>query len=267
MITVNVDTSQLEKKLLEKSILMKKSLGTVLRDEGRLLALTLAKYTQPFGLDDKAKGMGESAILKDCTEAFYILPDDLCAKATPIASGQYAGYMQIFAKKTGTVYVTPQANWRIADSTQTLFRYHQGLRNKDGRVRRNRNKIDMNGNVAVINLWVITKGQFAAYLPVIQKEVGFAKSGWVTCARQLGGIRGSSANGSDTPKPWVTRHNAPGRVIDKTTDEKPTITLVNEVNYTSHVLSASGLRGAIAERATKIQLSIDRAVKYGVKDK
>jgi hypothetical protein len=87
---------------------------------------------------------------------------------------------------------------------------------------------------------------------LIQK-VGFAKGGWATCAAQLGGTRGIPA--------WVTRHKTPGTVIDETESENPKITIRNDVNYTSKVLSDSNVQGALRDREAKLTARIERILR------
>lgn len=259
---ITIDLSGLDKKIIEKSVAMKKSLGQAMREEGGLLCLPLIKYTQPFGTGQKAKALGEGAILRDLTEVFYILPDELCAGRTIIHdNGIYEGYVQIFAKKvTGELYVCPPENWHVVDGLEILHDYWKTLRNKDGRVRRNRNKVETDGRVRIIRLWVITKSQGDQLWAMIAPRVGFAKNGWAQCAKKLGRSNSEVAA-------WIKNHNAPATVIDNTNQEHPTLTLVNEVDYTGRVLSESNKREAIKERERNITEAIDRAVKYGVKDK
>jgi hypothetical protein len=247
-LSISVDTSGLEKKILEKSIAMKKSMGQALKEEGGLLALSLIKYTQPFGTGAEAKGQGESALLRDLTEAFYILPDALLAGATTDR-----GNMRLFVSKLRIVWMTPMENWQVSASLEALQEHHDQLRTKDGRVRRNRNKVDIQGALAVINLWVISASQFDALLKFLVPRVGYAKGGWAAVCRKLG------RSNSEVPA-WIKNHTSPGSVIDNTDQPNPSLTMINEVNYTGRAL-------AIKEREVKIQLAIDRAIKYGVKDK
>ena len=254
-ITINVDTSGLEAKIFEKSIAMKKSMGEALKEEGGLLALSLIKYTQPFGTGSKAKGQGESAILRDLTEAFYVLPDSLLAGATPDN-----GNMQLFVTKTGIVWTCPMENWQVSTSLEALQVHHDQLRTKDGRVRRNRNKVDTQGSLAIINLWVVSASQFDALLKFLVPRVGFAKGGWATVCRKLG------RSNDDIPA-WIKNHNAPGSIIDNTNDPNPSLTMINSIDYTGRVLSESAKREAIRERKMKIGFAVGRAVKYGIRDK
>lgn len=276
-LTVSVDLSGLEKKILEKSIAIKKAVGPVMKDEGGLLALSLIKYTQPFGTGQKAKEQGERAIQGDLTGhratqrksggggktgegfggVFFIIPDKWAASATYEPKNNV---MRLFVKKDGTVYGADMAMWKVNASNQELHAHHQSLRKADGSVTQAGYSTRDIGRWKFVNKWVITQTQFQSYLAFIFPRVGFAKAGWATVCRKLG------RQNTDIPA-WIKNHNAPGSIIDNTNKSPATLTMINEVDYTGRVLSESAKRLAVKERETKIKLSIDRAVKYGVKDK
>ena len=260
MIEVSVNTTGLEEKILRLARYTHKSVGSIMKQEARLVGVQLARYTQPFGFGDDAKKLGEGAIARDTQRAFYVLPDNLVANPTPISSGKYAGWLKLFITKAGTIYVVRPENYRANDTSQTLFRHHNELRNKDGIVPKKTGWVDKQPDFVAINLWVISQSQYNAYLPFIQKEVGFAKAGWATAISGIGGTRGIPG--------WVTRHKnkSPGSVNDQTANEdNPTISIVNEVNYTSRVLSESGKRGAIRDAeyrlAKRVQAALDHPPK------
>jgi hypothetical protein len=271
-LSISVDTSGLEKKILEKSIAMKKSMGEALKEEGGLLALSLVKYTQPFGMGQKAKDQGEKAIQGDLTGhrakgggvngdgyggVFFIIPDQYAASAV---YDQKQNVMRLFVKKTGEVYGADMALWKVNASNSELYAHHQSLRKADGSVTQAGYRTRDIGRWKFVDKWVITQSQFQGYLAFIFPRVGFAKAGWATICRKLG-----RAN-TDIPA-WIKNHNAPGSVIDNTDKPNPSLTIINEVDYTGRVLSESAKREAIKEREVKIGLAIDRAIKYGVKDK
>ena len=252
MITVRVDTSKLEKMLVAKSVTMKKSLQQVLVEEGRLLAVALAKYTQPFGLGPDAEKKGEGAIIRDYHRVYPALaaqfiinrvahiarPKDKDAAASRIAKYVRAGDTKSITKMLGDMRIARQG-------TEADPKYHAD-RWRSGKLK---------GGVAQI-----VPDQASVQKLIDQAKVlsGFAKSGWATCAQKLGGTRGIPA--------WARRAQAPGQIIDNTDADPPVLTLVNKVNYTNYVLSDSGMSAAIRERATKIQLNIDNAVKKGLRN-
>lgn len=268
----SVDMSGLEKKILEKSIAMKKGLGASMKEEMGLLCLSLIKYTQPFGMGDKAKQMGESAIKGDLTGhrakggsvrgdgyggVFFIIPDKYATSAVFEPS---ENVMRLFVKKTGEVYGCDVSLWKVNASISELHAHHESLRKPDGSVTQAGYSTRDIGRWKFVNKWVITSTQFQNYLAFIFPRVGYAKGGWATCARKLG-------RPNTDVQGWIKNHPSPGSVIDKTKQDSPSITIINEVNYTGRVLSESAKKLAIKERETKIVLAIDRAIKYGVKDK
>lgn len=273
----SVDLSGLERKILEKSIAMKKGLGEAMHEEMGLLCLALIKYTQPFGTGAKAKQMGQSAIKGDLTGhrarqlksgggggqgegyggVFFIIPDKYADSAV---FDQKQNVMRMFVKKTGEVYGCDTSLWKVYASNSELYAHHQSLRKPDGSVTQAGYGTRDIGRWKFVDKWVVTNSQFQGYLAFIYPRVGFAKAGWSTCARKLG------RSNEDVPA-WIKNHDAPGSVIDNTKKESPSITIINEVNYTGRVLSESAKKLAIKEREVKITLAIDKEIKYGVKDK
>lgn len=257
MITVDVDTSGLEEKIIRLSKFTRKTTGEVMRQQGRLLGVQLSRYTQPFGFGGDAKKQGEGAIARDVNRAFYVLPNELVTNPVPVQKGQYAGWLRLFTTKEGVTFAVQASNFRVKDSMQTLYRHHQSLRNRDGNVPKRAGWIDRQPRFVAVNMWVISQSQYDNYLPFIQKEAGFAKAGWATAIDSIGGTRGIPG--------WVTRHKgkAPGTVGDETDNaENPKLFLINEVNYTSQVLSESGKRGAVRDTEVRLAKSIQLALDH-----
>ena len=254
MITLDkVDFSGLDQKLREISRLTKEVPADLIKQEARLLCVELTKYTQPFGLDGKAKQLGGNAIKSDLLGnvrgrpggqrsggIFYVLPDSLAAKYTTEKDGN----VRIFARKDGYVYGTEKDKFKTTASMQELEAHHRSLRGPDGSVTQAGGKTRDIGRWKFIDRWVITQSQFDRYLKYIVQKVGYAKSGWATCAKKLGGTRGIPA--------WVTRNQGPGTIIDNTAAPEPSLTIRNETRYTSHVLSDSGVAGALKDREIKL---------------
>lgn len=69
------------------------------------------------------------------------------------------------------------------------------------------------------------------YIKAAQKRVGMSKSGWASCARAIGGIKGDGARGIPA---WAKRrsHGNHGRIVDRTHDkENPTILITNQIPW------------------------------------
>lgn len=260
MLEITVDTSGLDAKVIRLAAFTGKTVEEAQIPEARLLGVQMARYTQPFDFGDSSKKLGEGAVERDVRRAFYVLPNDLVANPVMIKSGQYAGWLRLFSTTAGVAYAVQSNNFRVQDSSQTLYRHHQTLRNRSGNVPKKSGWIDQQARFVAINMWVISQSQFDDYLPFIQKEVGFAKGGWATAIADLGGTRGLPG--------WVTRHKnkAPGRSIIKK-GENPTVTIINDIDYTSQVLSQSGQRGAIRDAEFRLAKRIQNALDHPPKDK
>ena len=249
----NVDFSGLDNKLRQIQKLTKEVPADLIKQEARLLCVELVKYTQPFGTDAKARQLGETAIKGDLLGGqrgdwhgvkragiFYVIPDALASKYKIEKSGR----VRLFARKDGKVYGTDSTRLKVNASISELEEFHTSQKNKDGTVGSAGTRTIDNGRWKFIQRWVIKQSQFDALLKLLIQKVGFAKGGWATCAKQLGGLKNIPA--------WVSKHNTPATVTDNTSAENPSITISNDVNYTSQVLSASGIKGALRDREVKL---------------
>jgi len=258
MLTLSVDSSQVSGLLNQLADLTKKDFGELLRQEARLLAVELAKYTQPFGFDPKSKSQGEGAIKRDLfggkqrVGIFVMLADSIIDQA--LATGVYQGAnVRLFVNKNGDVYGADKNDfWPNATMSQ-LASYHaeqfkNGVMSSAGSYTR-----DV-GRWKFFTKKVIRQSTGEKYYNQLIKHVGFAKAGWSVCAAQLGGTRG-------IPQ-WVTRHRkAPGRVEDNSNDPaKPSITLKNEIDFTRQVLSQAAEAKAVRDRVIKLEARVQAAI-------
>jgi hypothetical protein len=235
-----------------------------MKQEGRLLCVELAKYTQPFGTDDKARELGETAVKGDLLGGgrgrwdgvkraglFYVIPDGLAAQ---FRFEKVGGRVRLFARKDGKIFGCDVNKLKYSASITELEAFHHASKNKDGSYGSAAATATLdNGRWKFIQKWVIKKSQFDALLKLLISKVGYAKSGWATCAEKLGGTRGIQK--------WVTKHSAPGTVIDETNSEQPKLTIRNDINYTSQVLSESGAKGALRDREIKLTSRIEKILK------
>jgi len=88
-----------------------------------------------------------------------------------------------------------------------------------------------------------------SYITKIQKRVGFAKGSWINAAKAIGGkVRGTAQ--------WVTRHKlAPGTATVKTGD-KPSVTLVNTLDYIEQVSTAKGIELALQVASGRLRKAL-----------
>jgi hypothetical protein len=237
MLKVDVDFSGMDGKLREIVKLTKEEPAKIMVQEARLLCVELAKYTQPFGLDDAAKKQGEEALARDYNRVYA--QASAVFKELQIENKDMAdGFWKAF-----------QA--RQYDKASKILRDSKGLNRNtpiqpfDGGTAHNRRwkRGKVGGGVVASLILQVQKG-LKPFLTKEKGKVGFAKGGWAACAKKLGGIRGIPA--------WIYKHDTPASVIDNTDKENPSITIRNEVNYTDQVLSATGAADALKDREIKL---------------
>lgn len=269
-ITLNVDTSRFVALVREVARRTGRTVQKELKVAGRGLCWELSKATQPFGMDDKARGQGESAIRRDLFGSgqggltsstirragmFRTLPDGIMANATE----EQSTTVQIFAKKNGEVYGTDRENFLRSPSVGDLDALHHG-QFRDGRISSAKGYDRTIGRWKFISRTVIPQSAGTDLLNFLAARVGFAKAGWATCARLIGDAKNSTR---DFPK-WVKRHrDSPGQIDDKTDDPNhPTLGLTNGINYTSRVLSDQNIRIALKDAEFKLRKRIQNAIDH-----
>ncbi len=88
-----------------------------------------------------------------------------------------------------------------------------------------------------------------SYIAKIQRRVGFAKGSWINAAKAIGGrVRGAAQ--------WVTRHKqAPGTATVKT-GNKPSVTLINNLDYIEQVSTHKGIELALQIAAGRLRKAL-----------
>ncbi len=242
MIKVDVDFSGLDNKLRQIAKITEEEPAKLIVQETRLLCVELAKYTQPFGFDDAAKKQGEAALERDYQTVYRDaskIYEELKLENKNLADGFWKAFQQRKWDRAAQILRDSKSLSRNAP----IQPFDGGTAHKQrftrGRLR----------GVAASLVLQVQKG-LKPFLAKEKGKVGFAKGGWANCAKQLGGTRGIPA--------WVTRHDTPASVIDNTDAANPSVTIRNEVNYTSQVLSATAARQALRDRETKLTERIRR---------
>jgi len=246
-LTLTADMRPLLRKIEElKNYAFDKTWPEVLQPEARLLCVELARYTQTFDFGKESQTKGEVAVRRDIYKVFAN-PSTIYARIQAQNPAAAKGFWRYLKKGDlhnvrllVAAYMPDLVEAEIGPLDPAL---HQANR-REGRVVLKR--------VARI---VLEGDKLVEYAEDRQKAVGFAKSGWATCARQLGGIRG-------IPR-WAAKGNAPGHVVDRSDDpENPTIFLNNDIDYTDRVLSVSGQAGAFRDRAYRLGQRIEKAIEH-----
>lgn len=222
---------------------MKNSLPGLMRQAGRLCAVSLAFQTQPFGNDDVSEALGKVATNRDIYRV-YATPgkafEDIANegakagfwKAVKASAWDRAG--KILLKSGNRLKATIIDNF---DGGQQ----HRQLRNNQGRISASQKPVMIVRNPSALKSYVSSE----------MNKVGQGKGGWATCARILGGVRG-------IPR-WITKHDSPGQSIENYGAELTSITLINQVPYATAILSPSGKQEAISVAMQRLFRSIQAA--------
>jgi hypothetical protein len=241
-----LDTSKLRRRFEKVKRTVPMTLGGEVKRAARIVAVQLAHTAQPFGLDDRAKQLGENATASDIRRC-YATPSDVysafndkrMAKAfyARLKKGELAAAQRIVDEHCAQFKGVPIGAF-------DLF-LHQGRRNKRGRIPAKQKPLQI----------VINPKAMHDYIAVEKKLVGWGKAGWGNCALILGRDGDVSvATPTRGLKRWVTRHvSAPASIVDGTRSgsEKPYVILVNGVGYAALILTAS-------DKAEAVRIGLER---------
>ncbi|MFH1066993.1 MAG: hypothetical protein V1746_03755 [bacterium] len=246
MIQVKVDDSRLQRSLAELAILTNKDVRDILKQEARLFCVALAKYTQPFGLDQTAKEKGETAVRRDIHKV-YATAGWVWNEVGKTSRNAAKAVMKCIRNKQYAEAEKILKRFGIAIPVGELDAAFHKERFVQGKIKgRDKSQI------------VADEKKLEAYILKKLKLVGFAKSGWASCAKVLGGTRGIPA--------WARKNQAPSIVVDRSAQRNdPHFILINAIDYTSRVLSQSGMQGATDERVFKLLERIDKAAQVSAR--
>jgi hypothetical protein len=237
-IRATFDPRPLQRRLQNRSRGFSAALPEVLRRAGRLVSVSLATSTQPYGIDEGARQMGEAATAGDIRRC-YATPGNVFA-AFDSKNQAKAFWVEIAKGNFSKAQVIMQSYCR-AFSAKEIRPFdggtaHRANRNARGRVSKRQDPVFV----------VQTTRNLTAYVKTHVDHVGEGKAGWAACAKILGGTRG-------LPQ-WVTRHAgklSSGTVIEDHNPQRPTITLRNEVAYAQNILNPG-------DKATAVAIALDR---------
>ncbi len=225
---------------------LKNSLPGYLRQEARLVAVSLAIQTQPFGSSATSQAVGQVATSRDIYRV-YATPGTAW-KDISDARAQ-AGFWK--AVKTSAwdraAKILNQSAARLKSTLIDNFdggAQHRQLRNNQGRIPVSQKPV----------MIVKDPQKLKSYVTAEQKKVGFGKGGWSACAKVLGGTRGIPG--------WVSRQQSPGTVIENYKAERSSVIMTNDVPYASEILSPSQKQEAISVAMDRLRKSILTALRF-----
>ena len=241
----------------------------------RLLCVELARRTQPFGADDKAKLTGEKAITRDLVGGrsssavhsrrrvgiFGIIG------AAMQEAGGYAWYktgenVRLFVGKDGYAYGTEKSYFRPDASMTDMRSFHKKFF-VNGKMSSAGSRDKTIGRWKFLDKMFVSEATMNAYKETVLKKVGIAKAGWASCALKLKKVNKGSLT-AGFPK-WVTRHTGDfdnGRVQDMTADRKnPRVEVTNKTPWASNVIPVSEELRAKSVVATKMKKQMEAILK------
>jgi hypothetical protein len=233
----------------------------------RLLCVELARRTQPFGDDNKARETGEKAITGDLIGRKRRVGIFGAIGPAMTEAGGYSWYktgdnVRLFVGKDGFAYGTEKTMFRPDASTSEMRAFHKknfvnGKASSAGSYTRNI------GRWKFLDKMFVSKETLDDYIKSTIKKVGIAKAGWANCALQLKKINKGKLT-ADIP-PWVIRHTADfknGKTEDLTSDPKnPRVIMTNATPWASSVITESEKHTAIGFVTSKMKKQIEYALK------
>jgi len=227
---------------------LRETLPLAIQAAARLIAVSLATSTTPYGVSQASRKTGENAVVGDINRV-YATPARV-AKSFAAAGQDSRGKAFLFALQ----------NRRIAQAQKLVDAYcppfrgvpirafdggaaHKAARKYHGRVAANQKPI----------MIVQTPRLLQTYIRLEVSHVGEAKAGWAACALALGGYRG-------LPQ-WVTRHVgslSSGSVSGNLNGPSYILRMINNVRYASDTLSSS-------KKAEAVQFGLNRFLRGKLK--
>lgn len=233
----------------------------------RLLCVELARRTQPFGDDNKARETGEKAITGDLIGRKRRVGIFGAIGPAMTEEGGYSWYktgdnVRLFVGKDGFAYGTEKTMFRPDASRSEMRAFHKknfvnGKASSAGSYTRNI------GRWKFLDKMFVSKETLDDYIKSTIKKVGIAKAGWANCALQLKKVNKGKLT-ADIP-PWVIRHTADfknGKTEDLTSDPKnPRVIMTNTTPWASSVMTESEKHTAIGFVTSKMKKQIEYALK------
>jgi hypothetical protein len=244
---IKSDTSELDEILANFKEFTSSTIPVLVRQHARLLAVELANRTQPFSVSatgqkiseagKSAANKGKFAVEVGVTNVFRSrktlqtvvdkTQNELLKKRLQdlINAGKNRSIGEVF-KKVGMV------NEYELISKSGLPAIHKSHRSKKSGRTWSPKK----------TMYIATSGS-DKYIKEVQKRVGYSKSAWADCARQIGGLKGDGARGIPAFAK-SKNHKSSGRIIDGISSSNPYITMFSNISWASRVLPESQVRMA-----------------------
>jgi len=211
----------------------------VLKSQGRLMCVDLAGITRPTGTKASI-GTEQKARIKTKVEEVYWNMGE-AVNALKQAGGDKAAAAFQRLVRQGKMSQAAAIMSRLISGTQwEVGTFDNGTLHKQQAFKRRVSR----------RMVVTDKGALTRYRSEKQKMAGFAKSGFATAAKQLGGSRGIPG--------YATKHNGPGTGKVSKSGNSITLTITNSVRHIHEAFDSSRESAAVNMRVGKITQLIKR---------
>jgi len=215
----------------------------------RLVAVSVAHSTQPYGKDKATKDTAERRVASDIRRVFATpssVFSQLEKKADPFSARQFWGAWKA-RDESRMKQIMDRESLGLTIVRAPQKSVHQARRNSRGRV-----------STGVPLHLVTDTRSLDRYILERQRMVGFAKSGWAAAADECGGHRG-------IPQWASSRHKgrSPGGAVISRDAVKPKVVLFNNVSYINEVCDATMIRQAVDIAYEKLFKRLEILIKKG----
>ena len=255
--------TKLENILTDYAQIREQTIPDAVVANARLLCVELARRTQPFGDDNKARAAGEGRTTKDIGKIIKT-EDQLTQMALEVDSEKIRNRLLFLI--TGGRFDVVQ---RIFSNIGFLNTWGgmQIISGGDIKSTHNDSRIKTTGRTRARGwkLNIAKQGELDSYIAEIIKRVGLSKAGWAECAKQLPQVvKGSMTRGIPG---WVTRHAGSGSVQDNSRNaSNPSVKLTNTTPWADRVIPEKEFERAKAVVIVKAIEQMKRILKYREKE-
>jgi hypothetical protein len=273
---IEISNAALLKRMKRYEEVTGKEIASSLRRGGRLLAVSLAKATPPFGFSVKDKDptqddpgtsslhKGEKAVFRDIFRVFYVM-----------TQGRIRGIIDFQGREAKFQYghkgAAPLGEIKEKILTRGEMKgWHQQRRGKNGRVgmvhlgkttgHRIRDLIHLDKGI-------VPKLYIDAYYKERMRLVGLSKAAWASCIMKMDLSKSDIKNIWSGIPAWVKRHvsRVPSGVTDKCDLMFPEIKLTNRLPWANSVMSYNDYREALRITREKFMKSMNKEIKAVLK--
>ena len=255
--------TKLENILTDYAQIREQTIPDAVVANARLLCVELARRTQPFGDDNKARAAGEGRTTKDIGKIIKT-EDQLTQMALEVDSekirnrllflitgGRFDVVERIFSN---IGFLNTWGGMQIISGGGIKSTHNDSRIKTTGRTRARGWKLN-----------IAKQGELDSYIAEIIKRVGLSKAGWAECAKQLPQVvKGSMTRGIPG---WVTRNTGSGSVQDRSRNaSNPSVQLTNSTPWASQIIPENEIASAKAVVITKMIQQMKRILKYREKE-